>query len=159
MGLSPVVKTQLPIPTHVSAASLQNPAETQESLIFLPFVICFFPYFHLPLPLVLGTQLYYHLSHIKLFSRACSVYTRNSSYCKLPLRFSKHRYVNCKAVRKVTTRAGPAPLVVISTVGRFIKTPFSPCRAVMWALEAGGRQEDALALLQHSSPLGSYGHV
>lgn len=49
MGLSPVVKTQLPIPTRVSATSLQNPAETQESLIFLPFVM-FFSLFPSPPP-------------------------------------------------------------------------------------------------------------
>ena len=78
MDLSPVVKTQLSMPTHANVASLQNPAETQGSLIFLP-PLYGFPLIPSPPPpsLFLGTQLYYHLSYIKLFSKACSVYTRN----------------------------------------------------------------------------------
>lgn len=78
MDLSPVVKTQLSMPTHANAASLQNPAETQGSLIFLPPLYAFPLIPYPPLPgLFLGTQLYYHLSYIKLFSRACGVYTGN----------------------------------------------------------------------------------
>lgn len=77
MGLSPVVKTQLSVPTHGNAASLQNPADSRAPY-FPPYVEWFFLLFLPPLPgLFLCTQFYYHLSYIKRFSGACGVYTRN----------------------------------------------------------------------------------
>lgn len=42
MNLSPVVKTELSMPIHANAASLQNPAKTQGSLTF-PTTLSWFP--------------------------------------------------------------------------------------------------------------------
>lgn len=117
MDLSPVVKTELSMPIHANAARLQNPAETWGSLTFLTTLYCF-PLTPCPLPrLFLSTQLCYHLTYIKLLTRACSVYTRNKSSCKLLCRLSKHRYINYRAVRKFTTRACPAPTLTAPAVG------------------------------------------
>lgn len=78
MVLSPVVKTELSMPTHENAASLQNPVETQGGALFSSLHCMVFPLFLPPLPGVfLGTQLYCHLNYIKVFSGACGVYTRN----------------------------------------------------------------------------------